>query len=174
MLRIVLTCILCAGSYYGVVGQSLANNPTEYQELYERRIRQTTLNGVYIPKDLADAFVQLDRRIETANRAQFVSVPEETAFRELFHSFGRWITVNWGFRGGSRYSHYLRQLGLTHPEDMAEFTVRMYHRHVRKAPLDPKPVVESILERRKEIWLERSLRGTVIQDTTLTREKQKG
>ncbi len=166
--------LFCLLSTYWSHAQAPANNASEFAEQYNWRIRQSQLNGVYIPKDLADAFVQLDRLIEPASRKQFVSVSEDVAFRQLFHSFGRWITLNWGFYAGSRYSHYLRQLNLTHPEDMAEFTVRMYHRHATQQPLDPKQVVEQIIARRKGAWRKRMLEGEVIQDTVLRQENKNG
>ncbi len=148
-----------------------ANNAAEYEEEYRQRIRREVLYGVYIPKDLAEAFVQLNKLTEPSARQTFATLPEQAAYRELFHSFGRWIIVNWGFYGGSRLSHYLRQMGLTHPEDMAEMVITTYHRHLNKRPLDPKPLVEQILERRREQWRQRVQQGTVVEETVRKREK---
>ena len=162
---------LLAFSISAQVEPAPANNASEYEAEYQERIRREVLYGVYIPKDLADAFVQLNKLTEPAARQAFAALPEQAAYRELFHSFGRWITVNWGFYGGSRLSYYLRQMGLTHPEDMAEMVITTYHRRLNKRPLDPKPLVEQILERRHEQWRQRVQQGTVVEETVRKREK---
>jgi len=121
----------------------------EYEREYQSRIQKEYLYGVYIPKDMADAFRELDKRIDKESREKFLSLSEDEAWHKLFFSLGRWITYNWGFYGGSRFSHYLKGMGLSHPDDMARFVIVMYHRHLSEKPLDPKPVIEQILEERK-------------------------
>ncbi len=128
------------------------STPEEYRQQYAWRIRQEKLNGVYIPRDIQDAFAELDRKIDAASKAKFAALPEERAFRRLFHSFGRWIIRNWGLYEGSRYSDYLKQAGLTHPEDMAEFTIVSYHRRLNERPLGGKDLRDAIVQRREEYF----------------------
>ncbi len=122
----------------------------EYEREYAKRIKKEYLYGVYIPKDMGDAFRQLDKLTDAESRKKFLSLSEEDAWRKLFFSLGRWIAHNWGFYGGSRFSHYLRGMGLTHPDDMVRFVIVMYHRHLSGAPLEPRPLIEQILEDRKK------------------------
>jgi hypothetical protein len=38
------------------------------------------------------------------------------------------MIVNWGFYEGSRLSHFLKEAGLEHPDDMARALVVCFHR----------------------------------------------
>lgn len=139
-------------------GQELApaNNMEEYQKLYDYRIRQSHLNGTYIPEGLTDAFVQLNKLIAEADRKQLATYPEELVARNLEGTLGRWIVYNWGFEGGSRMSHFLKNIGLTHPNDMATFIIVTYHRTLNDQPLDVKPLVTTLIDKRKEIALSKN------------------
>lgn len=155
---------------YSLLQAQPANSPEEYEAAYQQRIKKETLHGVYIPKDLSDAFIQLNKLIDEESKKKFKQVDEEEAYRMLFFSFGRWITHNWGFYGGSRLSHYLKQLGLTHPDDMARFIIITYHRNLNRNSLDVKPLVESMKEARRLEAEARRQRGTVIHEETRKRE----
>lgn len=134
-----------------------------HEERYQKRIKQERLDGVYIPKDLPDAFIQFNKLIEKETQDKFKAVPEEIAIGKLLHmGFGRWISYNYGFREGSRFSIYLNNLGIHHPEDMTRFVMTTYHRNLNKAKLDVKPLLEELIENRKEIIEERKLAGEVI------------
>lgn len=136
----------------------------EYEKNYDWRVRQEILYGVYIPKDLGEAFVQLDRLSEKADRKKFANLSERQAATVPFFGLGRWISHNWGFYGGSRLTVYLNQLNLHHPDDMTRFLLVMYHRYLNKKPLDPQPVVEGFLKMRIESNNERLLQGEVIHE----------
>lgn len=114
-----------------------------FEKEYQKRIKKNKLFGVYIPKDLADAFVQLNKLIDKSSQAKFKSMSEADAAKKLHFSFGRWIIHNWGFYGGSRYSHYIKSLSIHHPEEMAAFTIIMYHRFLNKRKLNVKEYVEA-------------------------------
>lgn len=122
----------------------------EHEESYEWRVRQEVLYGAYIPRDLGEVFVQLNRLSEASDRASFVRLSEQQAATKPFFGLGRWMSHNWGFYGGSRLTAYLNTLGLFHPDDMTRFLLVMYHRHLNKKPLDPRPVVEGFLELRRK------------------------
>lgn len=146
-------------------------NQAEYEKEYESRIKRDHLYGVYIPKDLTDAFIQLNRLIDEPSRQKFKSMPEDEAASRLFFSFGRWITHNWGFYGGSRLSHYLRQLGVSHPDDMAQFIIIAYHRNLNRNPLEVKALVERFRAKRLEEIEAKRKEGTIIHEETRKRAK---
>jgi len=154
-----------------VEAQKPPETKEEFEKAYQRRIRQETLYEVYIPKDLTEAFTELNRLIDDESKESFKAMPEDAAVDLLFFSFGRWITHNWGFYGGSRLSHYIKQLGVTHPEDMSEFVVRSYHRNLNRSPLDVKILVEDIQARRQSIIDAKKQQGTILYEETRTREK---
>lgn len=146
----------------------------EYEKAYEYRIRQEYLYGVYIPKDLTDAFIQLNKLIDEPSKQKFKSIDEEEATRKLFFSLGRWISHNWGFYGGSRLSHFLKGLGLSHPDDMASFVIITYHRNLNRKPLEVRPLVEKFKAERLKEQEERRKQGDVIFEETRIRGKEGG
>ena len=110
-----MTLLLIMSSGTLLLSQTPANNQSEYEAAYQKRIQKAYLNQVYIPADMAEAFAEFNRLIDQDSKKKFKSVPEDIAARKLHFSFGRWITVNWSFYEGSRFSHYLKQVGVTHP-----------------------------------------------------------
>ncbi|RME98813.1 MAG: hypothetical protein D6772_08525 [Bacteroidetes bacterium] len=150
-------------------------NEAQFEEQYEWRVRQERLYGVYIPADLADVFVQLNQKSDANGRASFKALSEQQAATLPFFSLGRWMAVNWGFYGGSRLTAYLNQMGLHHPDDMIRFLLVMYHRHLNKVPLDPKPVLEELLETRQQAEVSRLLEnGEILYEETRPRKVDGG
>lgn len=125
------------------------NNAEEYAQQHAWRIRQSRLNGVYIPKDLPEAIIELNRLTDAESRNRFAGLPEEVCYRELFHSLGRWIRRNWGFSGGSRLSEALAPLGLRHPDDLAQLIIMVWHRDLNGRSHDLPSIVERVKEERK-------------------------
>jgi len=143
---------------------------TDFDKEYQRRIQKECLYRVYIPKDLADAFVNLNRLTDKESIAKFKNASEEDAAIKLRASLGRWMTYNWGFYRGSRLSHYLKKIGLSHPEDMAQFIIITYHRNLNKKKLDVKALIESIqANRQKEV----NKRRTILHEETRQRPPKK-
>lgn len=130
------------------------NNAAEYEEQYQWRIRQTRLQGVYIPKDLPEAIRELSRLSDAESQRSFSSAPEEDIYRELFHGLGRWIRRNWGFNGGSRLTVALEPLGINHPDDLAQLIVVVWHRELNGKSHDLPELVDSIKEKRRQLYLE--------------------
>ncbi len=143
----------------------------ELEEAYQKRIQQEQLYGVYIPADLGEAFIQLNRRSNLEDRQSFIALSEQDAATVPFFGLGRWISYNWGFYGGSRFSNYLNQMGLHNPDDMTRFVLVMYHRHLNEKDLDPRPVVEGLLEQRRQSEQDRLLQGDVLFEETRQLER---
>ena len=162
--------LLFLGLFLAVSSWMSAQKPPEtkeeYEKAYEWRIRQEYLYEVYIPADLTDAFIQLNRLIDDPSRQKFKALDEEEATHRLFFSLGRWIIHNWGFYGGSRLSHFLHGLGITHPEDMARFVMITYHRNLNRKPLEVKALVERFQEARKKEAEEKRKEGTILYEET--------
>lgn len=141
-----------------------AATESEYEDTYAWRVRQEILYGVYIPQDMGEVFVQLDRLSEKGDRAKFARLSEQQAATVPFFGLGRWISHNWGFYGGSRLTAYLNQLNLHHPDDMTRFLLVMYNRHLNKKPLAPQAVVDGFLKMRQEAETDRLLQGEIIHE----------
>jgi hypothetical protein len=166
-------CLILAGMAV-LSAQKPPETLEEYEKAYEYRIRQEYLYGVYIPKDLTDAFIQLNKLIDEPSKQKFKSIDEEEATRKLFFSLGRWISHNWGFYGGSRLSHFLKGLGLSHPDDMARFVIITYHRNLNRKALDVRPLVEKFKAERLKEQEERRKEGEVLFEETRIRGKEGG
>ncbi len=145
----------------------------KYDKTYQKRIKKERLFGVYIPKDLGDAFAQLNKLISRESKNKFKNANEGVAIRKLHFSFGRWMIYNWGFYEGSRFSYYLKKLGIYDPDDMARFVMTAYHRNLNKKPLEIKNLIEEIQANRKRIKEKRLRKGTVISKTTRKRPAAK-
>jgi len=124
----------------------------KFEKNYQKRIKKDVLHGTYIPKDVAEAFVQLNQLIDSDSKTKYKSTEENLAVRKFSGGFGRWMIHNWGFYEGSRYSHHLRSMGIYHPEEMAKFTMLMYHRYLNKKKLNVKDYLEAFqLEKAKKL-----------------------
>jgi hypothetical protein len=168
---LLLAFLICPN---GLLGQSEDPFEDNFEKKYQERIEKDFLFGVYIPKDITDAFIQLNQLIDSDSRKKFAAVPEEMASSKLHFSLGRWMIYNWQFYEGSRLSHYLREMGLSHPDDMARFIILTYHRNLNKKSLEVKPLIDSLANSRKEKILAKKKGGKVIHTETRKRSADIG
>lgn len=136
------------------------------EEDYQSRIKKSELYGVYIPKDLGDAFSQLTKLTDEASRMKFKAMAEEDAKHKLHFSLGRWIINNWGFYEGSRLTKYLNDVGVYDPDDMARFIIVTYHRELNEKPLQVKELVAEFQEMRRQEKEQELKEGKVIHQET--------
>ncbi len=144
----IITLLFCSLILVG--GLQAQPNSQKPEDVYHWRIKQEKLDGVYIPKDLGECFTELNDKVSKASKAKFKSVDEKVAMQQLHFSLGRWIWYNWGFYGGSRLSVYMNKVGVKHPEDMADFIIVAYHRHLNKKPIEPQQLVDFFQKRREK------------------------
>jgi hypothetical protein len=97
---------------------------------YNERVRQDTLSGVYIPRNLEECILQLDSFWSDSIRA-IIKGTSEYEFTVRSHlAIGMWIRNNWGLWRGSRLSVYFNNLGIFHPDDMSDIILTSYHRRL--------------------------------------------
>ena len=132
-------------------------------EAYEKRLRQESIGGRYVPRDLNDAMETLERLTSAESREAYASRGEDEVVEKLWFSFGRWIATNWGFYDGSRFSAYLRRLGVDTPDGQKEFVMRAYHRHLNGRDLDVRQLAEDYKARKAAADSLRLLGATVIE-----------
>lgn len=136
-----------------------ANTKKEFEESYAWRIQQTHLAGVYIPRDLFEAFRELDKKTDESSKQKFRTMTEAETEHKLFFSLGRWIWTNWSFYEGSRFSQWFRDAGITYPEDMAKIVILAYHRKLHGKDIDFKGLATRFKEKRQtehEAWLKKN------------------
>ncbi|MDD2797923.1 MAG: hypothetical protein PHV20_04960 [Bacteroidales bacterium] len=89
-----------------------------------------TINGIYIPKDLEDCFVQINSFWNDSTKIQVKNWEEREFAGKVHLGFGMWMRNNWQLWGGSRLSKYFNDLGIYHPDDMSGIILDSYHRHL--------------------------------------------
>lgn len=130
-----------------------------YQKEYAKNIKKSRINNVYIPKSLDDAFQELSQLAQGKSIAKFKNAPEDVIARKLHFGLGKWISYNWNLDRGSRYGHYLKSLGLKNTDDMVQFTIVSFHRHLNNKSLDIEAQVkkfDEIIQKRLEARRARS------------------
>lgn len=148
-------------------GATPASSPSDIQQNYEMRIQQSKLSGQYIPKDIFDAFVELNKLTDADSRSKFMSMSENDAARKLYFSLGRWITTNWGLYDGSRLGQYLRESGVSFPEDQAMAIIVCWHRSLNKKDINFKQVRDILAAKRKKEREERLKKMQVIKEEVI-------
>ena len=136
----------------------------EFERQYQERIKKEKLNNVYIPKNLDDAMLQLDKIISPESQAKVKAIPEDSVCMALHGRLGQWMILNWGFYGGSRLSHYLKSAGVTHPDDMADFLILAYFRKLNGKPVNIKELATGFRQKRKQKFEQEKKKGKVIKE----------
>lgn len=150
MIRIFFIPVMTFISFACIQAQ---NTEEEYLKNYEVRIMQERINDVYIPKDLADAMRELDRLTDDKAASKLKTSSEDTIASKLHFSLGRWMQLHWGLEEGSRLSHYLKSNGLSFPDDMMDFLIRSWYRHINNLPLKDTQLIQKYIAKRKEEYL---------------------
>lgn len=149
-------------------------NDQEFERQYQERIKKDRLNGIYIPKNLDDALTQLDKLSSPESKIKFKSIPEDSICLIMHNRLGQWMIVNWSFYEGSRLSYYLRSAGVTFPDDMADFLLLSFHRHLHGKPVVIKDMAIYFREKRKQEWKNEVQEGEVLKEETRQRPKPEG
>ena len=141
----------------------LPDSRQELDSIYNSNIFKSRINGVYIPKDIAEAYDEFIHLSPDESIAQFKLMDEVIAAKKLHFGIGRWMIVNWSFYEGSRLSHVLREAGLLHPDDMAGVLIRVFHRKLNGNPEN----LENLVSEYKAIRVEEQKKmGSIHFDKT--------
>jgi hypothetical protein len=134
---------------FPLIGQNSEKPKITGDSLYQSNIKKTRLYGVYIPKDIPEAMTELDK-LSTSEAKDLLKKGDETTIgKKLRFGVGRWMEYNWNFQEGSRLSHHLREKGLWHMDDMVEYMIVLYQRHVKSLPLYEDILAEEFIQKRK-------------------------
>lgn len=120
----------------------------QLDSIYQKNILKSRINGVYIPRDIDDAYEEFIHLSPEASIEKFKLAPEDQVAEKLHFGIGRWMIVNWNFYEGSRLSHYLRTLGVLHPDDMADLLIVVFHRKLNEKDIGLTELVEALKKER--------------------------
>jgi len=174
-MKLLLSAVFTVLLFFGMSAQDESPYPRGkkgYEQTYKRNIKKSRINGVYIPKNLEEAFMELDALSPEGAKIKFKNAPEEVIATKLHFGLGRWISVFWNFEEGSRYVEYLRNLGLTDPDHMIQFTIVSYHRYKNGRDIGVEEQVAAYKAKREEFLREYRSNQNII--STETRPIKKG
>ena len=95
-------------------------------EEYLAKVQKDTLNGVYIPKDLKDCFVQLDKILSEKDRTNIKNLKNKQETIQYHHGLGMSLRNSWGLWGGSRLQKYFLDKKVNHPDGMSSLILEYY------------------------------------------------
>ena len=94
---------------------------------FETRLTLETINGIYIPKNLEECFLELDKLLSEVDRREMKALPQREDMIQYHMGLGMWLRNNWGLWGGSRLLKYFSEKGLRHPDDMSGLLLNFYY-----------------------------------------------
>lgn len=144
------------------------SSEADIRKLYEENIKKERINGIYIPKDLRDAHVQLSK-LAAESEGKFKALPEDQVLVKN-RVLRQWIILNWSLYEGSRIGKYLRDLGLSYPEEQAELLILTWHRSLNGKDLGIKEYVEAKKALHLKEAEERRKQGKIIETQVRKRE----
>lgn len=97
----------------------------EEQE-YLAKLDKDTLNGVYIPKDLKDCFIQLDKMLPQKSKTEIRNLKNKDETIKYHHGLGMTLRNSWGLWGGSRLQKYFLERKVNHPDGMSSLILEYY------------------------------------------------
>jgi len=109
--------------------------------IYQARVTESKLDGMYIPRDLYDAFAQLDKLMDDNAKQTFMEYSDAEVDGKTHGSLGVWLENKWSMSEGSRLSDYFRKMRVPHYDYMIGIIITSYHRHLHGKDLKIKEQV---------------------------------
>ncbi|QIX62743.1 hypothetical protein HER32_16810 [Hymenobacter sp. BT18] len=108
----------------------------EAERIHARNLLADSIDGVYIPRNLAECFTELDRMLPDSVRYRLKQANTDSGLGEYHMGLGRWLRNNWGLWGGSRLQTYFEGLGIHHPDHMSGVILVRYHHYLNGQPTE--------------------------------------
>ena len=100
-----------------------------WQTSIKTNTHKDTINGIYIPINLEDCFIQINSLLNDSIKSEIKNQTEDEFTTNSHFGLGMWMRNNWQLWGGSRLSKYFNQLGISHPDDMSGIILSSYYRN---------------------------------------------
>ena len=97
------------------------------QEAYKNRIVADTIDGLYIPKNLEECFLESNKLLKTKDIETIKNLEDRNETIQYHFNFGMWLRNNWGLWGGSRLQQYFIEKGIQHPDEMSSSILQYYY-----------------------------------------------
>ncbi len=103
---------------------------------FDQRIKLTRIEGKYIPKDLNDAMMELNKIMEDGAKKKFADMSENDARQKTHFSFGKYINARWYIQEGSRLTVWFQKNKIYDFDDMIDCIIVAYHRTLNNKPIE--------------------------------------
>lgn len=97
----------------------------------------------YIPKDLYDCYVDLERILDP----EMISQMKSSTAREMTRKYAQvevMIKDRWELTRKSRLTNYFQRLGVRHPDEMTRMILKGYWHHLNDAPYQVSQIVTQL------------------------------
>lgn len=118
---------------------------------FEARTKLTRIDGNYIPKDLKDALLELDKIMEEGAKNKFKAYSEEDARTKTHFSFGKYINKRWSIQEGSRLTLWFQKSKIYNYDDMIDCVITTYHRKLNDKPLNYEELATYYYKKQQEL-----------------------
>ena len=109
-----------------VARQEKQQDIKEARSEVNKRMTLDTVNGIYIPKNLGDCFLELDKLLTEIDKKEMLALPKKDDMILYHMGLGMWMRNNWGLWGGSRLQKYFTDKGVGHPDEMSSVILFYY------------------------------------------------
>lgn len=106
--------------------EKVAQDRKNRENLKQRWVAEK-INDIYIPKDLGECFVELDKILKEIDKKEMRSLAKREDTVKYHMGLGMWMRNNWGLWGGSRLQKYFIDRGIRHPDDMSMVVLYYYY-----------------------------------------------
>ncbi|SFS81716.1 DUF6794 domain-containing protein [Lutibacter maritimus] len=111
---------------------------------------KSEIDGVYIPKNLDDAILEVDKFYSDSLKTEIKKLNESEFVGDYHFGTGLWIRNNWNLWSGSRLGRFFKRNGIKHPDDMSSIILVSYHRKLTGKEIEFKTQVAEY----KQSWRE--------------------
>lgn len=99
----------------------------EEREAYKKRIVADSINGLYIPKNLEECFIELNKLLKPKDVEAIRNLKSKDEMSLYHFGLGMWLRNNWGLWGGSRLQQYFIKKNIDHPDNMSGIILSYYY-----------------------------------------------
>lgn len=118
----------CERWYFDYVIRNFRNpDKTAARRERQAELVADTINGVYIPRDLGECFVELDKRLGADTKARMLTLDRQAFGVEFHMGLGMGLRNGWGLWGGSRLKTYFTVRGVRDADDMSGIILGYYY-----------------------------------------------
>ena len=127
----------------GCVGQIETNDEKSDQSEYGNPTTDlSSRTGVYIPKNIEEAFIELGKIVGNEGANEIRTSPDEN-MSEYHLGLGVWLRNKWGLWEGSSMTNYFKELGICHPDDMTGIILTTFWRKVNNQAINLQELIRS-------------------------------